>query len=144
MVLVSTFPMLVIMWHKNIKLHDVLVVPKIKENLVSVSKLTKDNACVCEFSGSNFVIKNQATGRILARGSRQGNLYSLNKDAEIALVAIKSGKAPKATWHQRLGHPNSQFLKCLNFKDKIDVNKWSTTPSICNSCQLDKSCKLSF
>lgn len=35
--------------YRNIKLNDVLVVPKMKKNLVSVSQLAKDNACTCEF-----------------------------------------------------------------------------------------------
>lgn len=57
---------------------------------------------------------------------------------------MQSGKAPEEIWHQRLGHPNSSFLKDLSSKNVIDVNKWSNTPILCSSCQLGKSCKLPF
>lgn len=130
--------------YRNIKLNDVLVVPKMKKNLVSVSQLAKDNACTCEFTDSNFVIKDKATGTILASGHKHGNLYALNKAAEIALSTVRSGKAAEDIWHQRLGHLNSRFLKILNSQHVIDVNKWKKIPTLCSSCQLGKSCKLSF
>lgn len=132
------------MKYKNFKLNDVLAVPKIKKNLVSISQLAKDNACACEFTDSTFMIKDQATSRILATEHRQGNLYALNKDVETAVIAVRSGKEPEDACHQRLGHPKSKFFKVLNSIQVIDVNKQSRSPTLCNSCQLGKRCKLSF
>uniref|UniRef100_A0A2N9ELW8 GAG-pre-integrase domain-containing protein n=1 Tax=Fagus sylvatica TaxID=28930 RepID=A0A2N9ELW8_FAGSY len=40
-------------------------------------------------------------------------LANLSWGAIEALAAIKSGKAPVALWHQRLGHPNSRLLHVL-------------------------------
>lgn len=90
------------------------------------------------------MIKDKATGTILASGHKHGNLYALNKATEIALSAVRLGKAAEDIWHQRLGHPNSRFLKILNSQHVIDVNKWKKIPTLCSSCQLGKSCKLSF
>ena len=57
---------------KKFKINDVLVVPKIKKYLIFLSKLARDNTCVCEFSDSNFVIKDRATCMILASGIDKG------------------------------------------------------------------------
>lgn len=60
---VSAFPMLVILpYHHHPKKYtykNVLVVPDLKKNLISVSQLTKDDSCVFEFNSSRFKIKEQ-------------------------------------------------------------------------------------
>ena len=38
------------------KLKEVLLVPKINKNLLSVSKLAKDNCCTLEFGETNFIV----------------------------------------------------------------------------------------
>jgi hypothetical protein len=86
--------------HGTLNLHDVLVVLDITKNLISVTKLTKDNSCLFEFRSFDFKIKDQTTGAILATGHRNGGLYALEEGGAIeALVAIKSNKAPVDLWH---------------------------------------------
>jgi len=81
--------------HGKLELQDVLVVPNIKKNLISVSKLTKDLSCAIEFISSGFKIKDRITGLILATGRRQGGLYAFHEGGAItALAAIKSERAP--------------------------------------------------
>ena len=131
--------------HGKLHLHDVLVVPDIKKNLISVTKLTKDNSCLFEFHSFGFKIKDQTTGTILAMGHRKGGLYALEEMGALeALVAIKSGKAPVDLWQQRLGHPNSRLLHVLDSKKFIDVSSWLKNENICTSCQMGKSCRLPF
>jgi hypothetical protein len=55
----------------KLNLNDVLVVLDIKKNLISVTKLTKDNSCLFEFHSYGFKIKDQTTGAILAAGHRK-------------------------------------------------------------------------
>lgn len=42
-----------------LELQNVLLVPRIKKILLSVSQLTKENSCTFEFTSNNFVIKDQ-------------------------------------------------------------------------------------
>jgi hypothetical protein len=131
--------------HGKLELQDVLVVPDIKKNLISVSKLTKDLSCAIEFISSGFKIKDRITGLILATGRKQGGLYALHEGGAItALAAIKSGRAPEPLWHQRLGHPHSKLLHNLASKQIIDVCSWLKSQTICSSCQMGKSCRLPF
>lgn len=62
----------------NLKLKDVLVIPKLKKNLLSVSKLASDNACLLEFTDCDFVVKDKKTRNLLAEGSRKGYQYALD------------------------------------------------------------------
>ena len=129
--------------HGKLALKNVLVVPKIKKNLLSVSKLIDDNACSFEFNSSGFVIKDSKQ-QIVAKGHRQGNLFALEEGKIEALAAVNAKGVSSDIWHARLGHPNYAFLKSLENKKVINVTKWLTKDTICTSCQLGKRCKLSF
>jgi len=50
------------MGFKSLFLNGILVVLQLKENLVSIAKLTKDNNCVFACFPWGFVIKDLATG----------------------------------------------------------------------------------
>ncbi|MCH98428.1 hypothetical protein A2U01_0019430, partial [Trifolium medium] len=71
---------------------DVLVVPDLKNNLLSVGKFVSDNHCSFEFTSSGFVIKDQ-NQRMIARGHKKGQLYTLEGDCQEALSAIRGGSS---------------------------------------------------
>lgn len=62
---------------KTLALHDVLHVPNITQNLVSVSQLCQTNDVSIEFFPWHFEIKDLRTGRMLLRGRNEDNLYKL-------------------------------------------------------------------
>jgi hypothetical protein len=62
----------------SLKLKDVILVPDIKKDLLSVSKLTSDYPLQFEFDGHGFVIKDRTTNRIVATSNRRGGLYAFN------------------------------------------------------------------
>ena len=115
-----------------------------KKKLLSGSQLTKDESCIFEFADSGFLVRDRKTGRILATGSKRGNLYAIDGNISAALMAVKTGKAPEDIWHQRLGHPNSKFLKILDSKGNVSVSRWNKLPTLCTSCQMGKRCKQPF
>ena len=127
----------------NLQLNDVLVVPKLKKNLLSVSQLIDDNSCIFEFNSDGFVIKDH-NQQVLAKGLRKGNLYALEESHLEALSAIQSPSASFEIWHARLGHPNLKFLQSLEKKKAINISNWLNKDVLCTSCQLGKRCKLSF
>ena len=55
----------------SIPLNDVLLVPDIKKDLLSISKLTFDYPLKFEFDGPGFVIKDKITQGIVVRGRKQ-------------------------------------------------------------------------
>ncbi|GJY58673.1 zinc finger, CCHC-type containing LTR copia-type gag-polypeptide, partial [Tanacetum coccineum] len=63
----------------HIVLQDVLVVPHITKNLLSISKLTHDSKVDVLFSDDMFLIQNRLTKETLARGHRKNRLYVLEQ-----------------------------------------------------------------
>ncbi|KAK2458167.1 putative mitochondrial protein [Trifolium repens] len=130
---------------KNITLplHDVLLVPDLTKNLLSVSQLTKHFPVNCEFSNADFCVKERETGEPIITGRRKGDLYVLSSFPELYFSNhFKSGSAD--IWHQRLGHPQTLALQLLKNKGLIDVVGTVKPEHVCDSCQLGKLNKLPF
>ncbi|PKU83090.1 Retrovirus-related Pol polyprotein from transposon TNT 1-94 [Dendrobium catenatum] len=129
--------------HRKLNLAKILHIPELKYNLLSISKLTRDNNICIVFEPNGFVFKDIQTQQTLLRGPCHDGLYPIQlhpaKTTTSALTAIKK---PMMPWHNRLGHPHFKILNlvskcnpCLN----IDFNKFS-----CSSCILAKGHKLPF
>ena len=71
----------------SLKLKNVLVVPKINRNLLSVSKIAKDNCCTLKFYETNFVVKDKSTRTLLDKTSKRNGLYALKDNHLYALTA---------------------------------------------------------
>ena len=131
----------------NVKLKNVLVVPNIKKNLLSVSQLTTDLPYLFEFDSNGFMIKNRETGKVITTGTREGGLYSLEHDSKMSKVAFFSNRfraTSDCIWHQRLGHPHMNIVQFLEKNRLISINEYDKTRTICESCQLGKACRLPF
>lgn len=61
-----------------IKLHSVLCVPQITQNLLSVHRLCLDNNCRLIFDALCFWIQDKVTGRILYKGLCSNGLYPIH------------------------------------------------------------------
>jgi hypothetical protein len=69
--------------NKILPLNDVLLVPDLKKNLLSVSQLTSQFPVNCEFSDVDFCIKERQTGQPVITGWRKGDLYALSTMPEL-------------------------------------------------------------
>jgi transposase InsO family protein len=127
----------------KLPINDVLLVPELTKNLLSVSQLTKQFPVNCEFSDVDFCVKERKTGQPLITGRRKGDLYVLHNSPELHFsYRFKTGSA--AVWHQRLGHPQASAVQLLKNKGLIDVTGAMKTEHLCDSCQLGKLSKLPF
>ena len=118
-------------------LNNVLVVPSIVQNLLSVRQFTRDNHCSIEFDAFGFSVKDIPTGRVILRCNSDGDLYTLQPSTTSALVAVSS-----TLWHQRLGHPAPAAVARLNKNNLLSCN--NSGRSLCHSCQLGKHARLPF
>lgn len=57
--------------HDNLKLNNILVVPRLKKNLLYVPKLTSSSKCSFEFNSDDFIRKNKEN-QVLERGIGKG------------------------------------------------------------------------
>src|SRR5205807_8745033 len=88
----------------EITLHDVLHVPKIGSNLLSIAKVV-DHGHHLLFSPSSCQIRSDKGIRM--HGIREGNVYLLRTDNRI-FVALSNKESAVAAeiWHRRIGHRN--------------------------------------
>ena len=105
----------------DLKLLDVLVVPHLTKNLLSISKLTNDFPLSVTFANNFFTVQNCLTGKVVATGRRDGGLYVLERgnSAFIYVLKNKSLHASYDLWHARLKHVNHSILALLNKKDNF-------------------------
>ncbi|KAJ9544289.1 hypothetical protein OSB04_023996 [Centaurea solstitialis] len=131
---------------KNIDLADVLVVPRLTKNLLSISKLTSDSPVDVLFSDDAFTIQNRRTKDILARGRCDNGLYVLEQGHKALMAGLKSNRlrASYELWHNRLGHVAFETISLLNKLGHLFLTSVLPKPSVCTSCELSKSHKLPF
>ena len=131
----------------SLLLSNVLVVPDIKKNLISISQLTKDNNCLVTFSSSGFTIQDQVTRTVLGVGRCENGLYVLDRYHHALMsTAFPSPQASVRLWHAHLGHPNYHTVASLSRLGYISYsNKLVNIDfEICVGCRLGKSHHLPF
>lgn len=135
----------------SFKLDNVLVVPSIVTNLLSVRRFTRDNFVSIEFDPFGFSIKDLWTGTVRLRFNSSSDLYIIPPAVAARFhpnVVPTSPRALLATapsvdlWHRRLGHPGRDVLQHLQKCSFISYNKNSTHS--CHACQLGKHVRLPF
>jgi hypothetical protein len=122
---------------------QVLRVPKMKNNLISVSKLISEGFKV-EFDKDGCKV-NDARRVVVAKAQRDKNLYLLNVKVHKDMAHIANSSDEGAMlWHERLGHLNMASLKELDAM--VDGMNLKEVPlhHICERCIKGKHQLTSF
>ena len=120
---------------KRCVLHDVLHVPDLSCNLVSVSKVSEKGK-VTEFNESGCRLK-KSDGTGVALVMRHGRLYLLDcQPLELAYVA----RLNEDLWHRQYGHLGNDSLRQLAVEQLVDGFKFDTLKKIsfCDACAEGK------
>lgn len=144
-------------------LKNLLHVPSVTKNLLTVSQFAHDNNIYFEFHPSFCLVKDQATGNILLKGLLQDGLYSFKLNASTSSSQSQSSvyhvsnpsssssttnsslhcKSNLDIWHNRLGHPSTlvitQVLKQYTISSQFNKNL-----SFCQACAIEKNHSLPF
>lgn len=132
------------------RLSNMLHVPNIAVNLLSVHRFATNNNCVFYFDASVFCVKDKAARRMFFQGQSENDLYPFplslqssqsNKTRPSAFIGEKVN-AP--VWHSRLKHPASAILRHLLSEFKLPLHGSSKFDSFFSNCQLGKSKKVPF
>jgi hypothetical protein len=127
----------------NVHLSNVLYVPGLEKNLVSISCLEDKGNRIAFVDGkvlSWHKDSNIENARVI--GSREGNLYRLLEQNEEALVHDEVN--PNELWHRRYAHINYQALPFLKRMVEGIPELQSTHEGICKGCALGKNIKKPF
>jgi hypothetical protein len=127
----------------NVHLSNVLYVPGLEKNLVSISCL-EDKGNIIAFVDGKVLSWHKDSSIENARviGTREGNLYRLLEQNEEALVHDEVN--PNELWHRRYAHINYQALPFLKKMVEGIPELQSTHEGICKGCALGKNVKKPF
>ena len=135
---------------KSVEMKDVLYVPALTKNLLSVSELTRKGYTI-SFGQEKFVILNNE-GTVLVSGKLNGKLYELdtavlNKSLHFANSANVNDFSEEF-WHQRYGHLNKKSLRDLQSQDLVDGISFNISENenkeACEGCLKGKQIRQSF
>lgn len=130
----------------DVEIKNVLHVPNISVNLLSVSKICEQGHTVT-FNKKGCTITN-ADGNILASTKCENGVYKLRsakKDIDLCMVAQK-GSVSALTWHRRLGHMNAKSMQKMKNGAVIGVDYQDDDKAIkhCEMCPVGKHARSPF
>jgi histone deacetylase 1/2 len=152
----------------HVLLKNILHVPDITKNLLSISKLTTNNNVFVEFYADVCYVKDKLTRTVIMQGMLKDGLYQLQHTSHSSkskfsdsINKLKSnpfgGYAAASSsssssrirvnksdvWHRRLGHPSSKIVSQILCS--INEKSISSEPQhFCEACQFGKSHSLPF
>ena len=132
---------------KTFQPHNVLCVPSMKKNLISIYKFSNHNHVCIEFLPYVFYVKDLRTGAIHLKGQPKNGIYEWLKPSPIfstPLIAFSSVKTFSSAWHSRLGHLSFAILKTIVSKFLLPLSSPLSPTTFCNACHCNKSHKIPF
>jgi hypothetical protein len=125
------------------KMKDVLYVPSLTKNLLSISSLEKKGFIVAFIDGKVLMwAKGKTMKEAIVIGKEEGGLYKLKGHSEVVMThAIEN---PCELWHKRLAHINYRALpyvcKAVTSLPELKVDH----EGVCNGCAQGKNIKNPF
>ena len=101
-------------------LNNVLCVPHMKKNLISISQFYNLNNVSIEFLPSTFLVKDLCMRIILLKGKTKNGVYEWPVSSP--LIAFSSIKTSSSEWYHRLGHPAFSILKHIVSSNKLGLD----------------------
>ncbi|MCO5559375.1 hypothetical protein L7F22_012974 [Adiantum nelumboides] len=126
----------------NVKyLADVLHVPNITKNLVSVGRMVEQGLQVRFNAYDLYVEEYKKNGKLIAQGKKVGRMFILDVNIpEVNAVMFAHGSSVVADieiWHKRIGHANVQRLKTMQTQELVTglpVFKVVDMQKVCEAC----------
>ncbi|MCO5591274.1 hypothetical protein L7F22_045255 [Adiantum nelumboides] len=136
----------------NVKyLADVLHVPNITKNLVSVAQMVEQGLQVRLNADGIYVEEYKKNGKLIAQGKKVGKMFTLDVNIpEVNAVMFAHGSSIVVDieiWHKRIGHANVQKLKTMQSEELVtclSVFKVADMQKVYEACQFRKQAKASF
>jgi hypothetical protein len=118
----------------KLMLKNVLHVPKVYKNRVSVYRLTKDNSIFLKIHPDFFLIKDQVSRKILLSGCNHRGLYPIPNPSAIKQI-LAVFRPLLEQWYSQLGHPSHPVVAQVISHFNLPVLDESNKLTIYNACQ---------
>ncbi|CAA7062674.1 unnamed protein product [Microthlaspi erraticum] len=127
-----------VVFDEDFKLINMLFVPDLKCNLISVSQLIEDLDVVMQIANKGCVVQDRTTRNLSGVGELRDGLYFFRRLTEFNAFRLNKDEA-EDVWHQRLGHPSNGVFDLLPVVGSR-VKDFST----CSTCFKAKQCRDMF
>ena len=132
---------------KTCKLHDVLYVPELSYNLLSVSNVTAAGKTTRFGEASCQILDKER--KLIAVATKVGDLYYLNCHPRFHKSHTAADKTPETKediWHRRFGHLGTRNLQQLAKNKLVDGFDYNAVKEInfCESCVEGKHHRCHF
>lgn len=131
-----------------LKLNTLLHVPNLAMNLLSFTKLCRDNHCFITLDENDIVVQDKASKVVLNQGKSEEGLFLFKSPHVSALSQLSHSAfvgvaASYSVWHQRFGHPSQLIMSKMLSSSKIKLPSVASS-SICTYCVDGKMHRLPF
>lgn len=136
----------------GITLINVLFVPQFTHNLLSVTKLGKNNDCEVTFKEEKCIVMDTKSKAVMGVGFLKNSLYYLsdvtfldNRKKNVCNTMSQSCEASSHTglytfWHNRLGHISNSKLKLIHSLKSLTFPQ----SKVCLTCPLSQFTKMPY
>lgn len=115
---------------------DILVVPEMFKNLLSVHQLCVDNPVSIEFDKRKVKIRDLATKEVIAQEREEAGMYQIPMRTTRNSEVLSSERISGDRWHARLENLREQAVKQMINKSVISLNYKTMEDS--DSCLRNK------
>ncbi|XP_074313409.1 uncharacterized protein LOC141648580 [Silene latifolia] len=126
--------------NESLILNNVLYIPSLKCNLISISQLTSDTNLCFEFAKSSCLIQDRSLRTTIGAGELRDGLFWISAGTRTSAVHNVSQHGSFDIWHRRLGHPSEKVVKSIPSLSRLHSNK----DLICDICHYAKQHRHSF
>ena len=124
----------------RIRLNNVLFVPSLTCNLVSVAKFCEELNCCVAFFDDFFVLQDRTLKILIGAGEQRGDVYYL-KEGSLEKNQVNAISSTNL-WHKRLGHSSHGVLSLL--PTDLGVISDKTKDNVCETCYQAKQTRNRF
>lgn len=127
----------------DINVHNVLIVPEICANLLSVSALVRKGLRLV-FDSQGCAVIEEKSGKIIANASEMNGLYRLDAKTRVSANSLLVPKinSVEMLWHRRLGHAGVDTIRRIS--GDILINNGNLKLPQCEICVLGKHARQPF
>ena len=131
-----------IIFYRYFVLENVLYVPGLSCNLISVSQLIDHSNCTIQFTHNMCVIQNRTSRMLIGEGERRDGLYYFKGILRSTALKVDKGISLDL-WHQRLRHLSMRVTKIVSSVD-LEKGNENLNNKCCDVCQRGKLTKNKF
>lgn len=125
-------------------LHDVLLVPKLSYNLLSVAKASQKGKVVRFTNSACYVLSKDH--QMVAKATKMGSLYQLNHKHNHEQTNVAESESTEDVWHKRFGHLGVSSLQKLAREKLVEGFNFDASRKLtfCESCPQGKQHRNKF